>query len=100
MFFLMKKFLFLKLTGWSLDGWSFVILLVLGLWIEWLVLSSGSDKSCSFGAMIEWLVLSIATDWNDSKFKIITYRFVLNINVYLSHCRFCNKVVLFSHQNG
>ena len=61
MFFLMKKLLFLKLTGWSLDGWSFVILLVSGYWIEWLVLSCGTDKSCSFGAMIEWLVLSFAT---------------------------------------
>ena len=84
MFFLME-FLFLKLTGWSLDGWSFVILLVSGFWIEWLVLSSGTDKSCSFGAMIEWLVLSFVTDGNDSKFKIITYRFVIIINVYLSH---------------
>ena len=74
MFFLMKKLLFLKLTGWSLDGWSFVILLVSGLWIEWLVLSSGTDKSCSFVAMIEWLVLSFAAVGNDSKFKIITYR--------------------------
>ena len=91
MFFLMKKLLFLKLTGWSLDGWSFVILLVSGLWIEWLVLSSGTDKSCSFGAMIEWLVLSFAAVGNDSKFKIITYRFVLHLCLFFS-CRFRTKM--------